>query len=81
MITVFNRQEILLTREQTEYDDAREKLRGAGIDYQARCRDMLRGRGDRSGRSVIGLKQDYLYEFVIYVRREDAERARYVIQR
>ena len=81
MITVFNRQEILLTREQTEYDDARAKLRDAGIDFEARCRDMLRGRGSRYGRSAIGLKQDYLYEYVIYVRREDAERARYAIRR
>lgn len=81
MITVFNRSEVLLTRDEKVYIDARGKLEDAGIDYQARCRDMLRNRGARTGRGTLGLRQDQMFEYVIYVRREDAERAHYILQR
>lgn len=80
MIPFFSRSEVLLTREEQVYMDACDKLKGAGIDYQTKCRDMLRNRSIRARRSVIGLRQDYLYEYVIYVHRVDAERAKHILQ-
>ena len=81
MITIFNRREVLLTREAAAYDDARSRLQAAGIAYQTRCRDMLRGRGGRNSRSNFGLNQEFLYEYTIYVHREDVERAKHILQR
>ena len=75
MIHLFNRAELLLTYDLSRLNQVRDAL--AGIDYQYRTKDMssptaFSGRGQRS---TLGLNQEFMVEYKLYVRREDLSRA------
>ena len=73
MIHLFNRAELLLTYDLSRLNQVRDALAAAGIDYQYRTKDMssptaFSGRGQRS---TLGLNQEFMVEYKLYVRRED----------
>ena len=77
MIHLFNRAELLLTYDLSRLNQVRAALAAAGIDYQYRTKDMsspaaFSGRGQRS---TLGLNQEFMVEYKLYVRREDLSRA------
>ena len=77
MIHLFNRAELLLTYDLSRLIQVRDALAAAGIDYQYRTKDMssptaFSGRGQRS---TLGLNQEFMVEYKLYVRREDLSRA------
>ena len=77
MIHLFNRAELLLTYDLNRLTQVRDALAAAGIDYQYRTKDMssptaFSGRGQRS---TLGLNQEFMVEYKLYVRREDLSRA------
>lgn len=77
MIHLFNRAELLLTYDLSRLNQVRDALAAASIDYQYRTKDMssptaFSGRGQRS---TLGLNQEFMVEYKLYVRREDLSRA------
>ena len=77
MIHLFNRAELLLTYDLNRLNQVRDALAAVGIDYQYRTKDMssptaFSGRGQRS---TLGLNQEFMVEYKLYVRREDLSRA------
>ena len=77
MLHLFNRAELLLTYDLNRLNQVRDALAAAGIDYQYRTKDMssptaFSGRGQRS---TLGLNQEFMVEYKLYVRREDLSRA------
>ena len=77
MIHLFNRAELLLTYDLNRLNQVRDALAAAGIDHQYRTKDMssptaFSGRGQRS---TLGLNQEFMVEYKLYVRREDLSRA------
>ena len=78
MITVFNRDELLLTHDLDRLNRARGALEGAGIDYQCRVRDLARRNRGRDG--ALGLNQDARVEYKLYVRRDELDWAGQVLR-
>lgn len=83
MITVFNRKELLVTLDMKRQADICEVLSSKGIDYavkttifkvqlQLECKGRVRGN--------YGIDQKYSYEYKIYVRKEDFDRASSLIR-
>jgi len=73
MITFFNRKELLITFSMNEQARVRSILSANGIDYRVKT---VGGRS-RGGSSVANT--DAAYQYYIYVRAQDWERARHLI--
>lgn len=83
MITVFNRKELTVTFSMKEQAAIREALQGAGID--SLCKVINRTSpsafeaGHRARNGTFGETPDLMYEYIIYVKRAEYEKARHVI--
>lgn len=76
MITIFNRKELLLTYSMKEQGDVRMLLAQNKIPYKIFTK--YRG-GSRGHTGTLGLHSDLLYEYRIYVHKDDYEKAYAVI--
>lgn len=79
MITIFNRRELITVPSQKKFFQVREALSAAGIACCTRTRGAARA-GERARYGAAGLRQDALYTYTIYVRKDDYDRAFAAIQ-
>lgn len=84
MITIFNRKELVFTYSMKEQGDARMLLSQNKIPYKIVTRnigDAHSVRGGARGRfGSAGMQMDLLYEYRIYVHKDDFEKACAVLQ-
>lgn len=83
-MNVFNRAELYLTLSMPEQARITGILAENGIEYQVICRShdsssfMPDERGHRERHGVFGEDMAHYYQYSVYVRRKDLERARYL---
>lgn len=79
MITVFNRKELLITYDIKVQSDVRTILQNHSIDYDVKVTNRLSpssmGTGSRAQTGSMGNDLDKIYEYKIYVKKSDYERA------
>ena len=73
MINIFNRREVLITRDMAAMSQTADRLNAAGIGVQVRTGTLA-----SAGRShgIPGIRAESAYEYRIYVHRRDYERAK-----
>ena len=85
MIHIFNRRELLITRDLRELAGIRDVLATNRIDYVVRTKNLARtsphSAGARGRTGILGLRNDAMYQYHIYVHKTDHERARFLIGR
>lgn len=82
MISVFNRKELITTMDMKRQSDIREWLSNEGIDYSIKTTNIQSAAvfGCSRGRiGTLGIRQDYSYEYKIYVRKNDYKRAKLLV--
>lgn len=78
MITVFNRKRLFSSFSVKEQAQLREALVAHKIPYIVNAVNISGGFGRadvRASTGGAGLNMDYVYEYIIYVRKKDYERA------
>lgn len=83
MITVFNRKELLITFDMKRQADVCEILSSKGIDYAVKTTNLQSAASagrQRARTGNSGINQKYSYEYKIYVRKEDFDRASSLIR-
>ena len=79
MITVFNRKELLITYDMTKQNEIRTILRDHKIKYDVILKNLLSPSsmhaGARAHTGSLGMDLTKSYEYKIYVRKADYERA------
>ena len=79
MITWFNRRELVSTYDMKTQSRVRELLAAEGIDYQIRVVNRKSpsplGAGSRARTGTLGEKPELAYEYTIYVKKTDYDRA------
>lgn len=78
MITVFNRKRLFSSFSVKEQAQLREALAAHKIPYIVNVVNISGGFGRanvRGSTGGAGLNMDYVYEYIIYVRKKDYERA------
>ena len=80
MITIFNREEVLITYDMGEQTRARDLLAANDIDYIVRVKNITLHNGVRVPVNSF-VHQQNMYEYKIYVRRKDYEKAMYVLRK
>ncbi len=84
MFTIFNRRELAITFDMKKQYEIRECLSSNGIEY--RVRTVNRGSsspvayGVREEAGTFGMDLAKMYEYIIYVKKADLEKARYLIR-
>ena len=82
MIILLNRKELLLTHSLEQQAKVREILQAEEIDYDVKTRNS-QNRGSISSRrgqhGSFGMNMDAYYEYRIFVKKADYERAEYLI--
>jgi len=79
MLTILNRWELIVLSSQEKLFRVREALSAAGIESAVKLHGAARA-AQRARYGAIGLRQDALYTYTIYVRRDDYDRACAAIQ-
>ena len=78
MITVFNRKELLVTLDMRRQADICEILSSKGIDYAVKTINLQSSAPagvQRARTGNYGINQKYSYEYKIYVRKKDFDKA------
>lgn len=78
MITIFNRKELLITLDMKRQSDIREILSSNSIDYVVKTTNLQSATVVGSQRAYTGnygINQEYSYEYKIYVRKKDFNKA------
>ena len=75
MISIFTRRELVVLASQEKLSRVREALSAAGIRSAVRIRGGARG-AERARSGITGVQPDALYQYTVYVYRNDFERAR-----
>ena len=76
MIHIFNRKELLLTTSMERQASVRDVLAANNILYQVRTSSNI----SRSRGMIPGMRMDMLYQYHIYVKRSDYEKAKYLMK-
>jgi hypothetical protein len=76
MIHLFNRREVLLTNSMERQARVRDALAAGGIPCQVRVRST----GARSRSVLPGMNMDTMYQYYIYVKKEDYEKAKALLR-
>ena len=79
MLTVFNRRELITISSQQRFFHVQEALSAAGIPSYIKTHGAVRA-AERARYGTIGLRQDALYTYTIYVHKNDYDRAAAAIQ-
>ena len=74
MLTIFNRRELITRSSRQRFFHVREALSAAGIASTVKLRGAARA-AERARYGTAGLCQDALYTYVIYVHKNDYDRA------
>ena len=77
MIHLFNRKELLLTTSLEQQAKIRDTLAANGIECFVKARSHVGGFA-RSRTVIPSMKQEFLYQYYIYVKRTDYEKAKYL---
>ena len=79
MITIFNRKELAITYDMKEQARIRDILADNNIDYDIKTVNRMSpspmAAGTRTRMGSLGQSQNEMYEYIIYVRKEDYEKA------
>ena len=78
MVTLFNRRELTTTMSMEIQAKVRDVLATNNIEYSMKTKNLQASLRDTNNRARIGTSfsnVDYSYEYKIYVRKEDYERA------
>lgn len=75
MLTIFNRRELITVLSQKTFFRVRETLSAAGIASHTKTNGAA-----QAHRGTLGLRQDALYTYTIYVHRDDYDQAVRAIQ-
>ena len=85
MIHIFNRKELLITWSLKELAEVRDILASNGIAYCVKTGNLARtspySAGTRSRTGSFGLRSDAMYQYSIYVKNVDYEKAKHLIGR
>ena len=76
MIHLFNRKELLMTTSMELQARVRDVLAANNIPYQVRAKSNL----SRSRGVIPGMRMDLLYQYYIYVKRCDYEKAKFLLK-
>ena len=76
MIHLFNRKELLLTSSMERQARVRDMLAANKIPYLVRTSSNI----SRSRRAIPGMRMDLLYQYYIYVKRCDYEKANFLLK-
>ena len=83
MIPLGHRAEVLVTYDQNRFNQARDALAAAGIDYRFRTKDLtspsIFSGGSRARSGNFGINRDFQVEYKLYVRTGDRARAEHLI--
>ena len=79
MIHLFNRRELLTTTSMAQQAGVRDVLAANGIDYRVRVRSNTGG-FSRSRTVMPGVRMELMYQYSIYVKKEDYDRASFLIR-
>ena len=84
MITIFNRAEVAITYNAAKQKEIRQALRDCGIKSKIRVHNTTRSMGRTSGTrgrmGAAGVNAASGYEYKIYVKRADLEKAQDVVR-
>lgn len=85
MIHFFNRKELMITWSMTELANIRDILASNKVAYTVKTGNLTRtspySAGTRARTGSFGIRTDAMYQYTIYVRNTDYEKARYLIGR
>ena len=76
MIHLFNRKELLMTTSMERQARVRDVLAANNIPYHVRAKSNF----SRSRGVIPGMRMDLLYQYYIYVKRSDYEKAEHLIR-
>lgn len=79
MIHLFNRKELLLTTSMERQTKVRDLLAANGIDCRVRVKSNTGG-VSRSRAVLPGTRMEMMYQYYIYVKKEDYEKAKHLIR-
>ena len=83
MITIFNRESLWIGRDMKRFNEMRDVLEREHIPYSYKTRSSggrWMGHGTARGSfGSVGSSIDLMYEYEIFVLRNDLERARYLV--
>ena len=78
MITIFNRQELLITMDMNYLSKVRDILSANGIEYTVKVTNLQSASAidsDRARVGSFGVNQNYSYEDKVYVHKKDYDNA------
>ena len=81
MITVFNRKELLMTCDMKRQGEVRTLLRDHGIECHVKICGAIRTAGSRARMGNFGVDMSKAYEYRIYVKKTEYEKAKMLISR
>lgn len=81
VIHFLNQKELLITWDMAEQSRIREILASHGIEYKVRTVNTCRGGNARARTGVAGIRTDAMYQYYIYVKKCDYEKAGFLIGR
>ena len=79
MITIFNRAELTVTFDMVEQARIRSILAENSIDYYVKTVNLSDAGGTRSHTGSYGQRDSAMYEYFIYVRKKDLDKAVFLI--
>lgn len=83
MIHIFNRKELLITRSMTELAAIRDILAFNHIEYTVKTGNLARSSpfsaGTRARTGSFGIRTDAMYQYSVYVKCSEYEKARLLI--
>lgn len=84
MITIFNRKELLITYDMNNQSEVRTILQNHKIEYSVKVKNLLSptplSSGSRGHMATPGVNLSKAYEYKIYVKKEDYERAIFLMK-
>ena len=83
MISIFNRKELLITYDMKKQSDVRTVLKNHKIEYKVKVKNILSptplSSGSRAHMATVGIDLSKAYEYKIYVKTSDYEKALYLM--
>lgn len=79
MIHIFNRRELLLTNNMQQQAKVQDILADHGIEYFVKAKSAVGGMS-RSRTVLPGTRMEVMYQYYIYVKKTDYEKAKQLIR-
>ena len=83
MISIFNRKELLITYDMKIQSEVRTVLRDHKIEYKVKVKNILSptplSSGSRAHVGAVGIDLSKVYEYKIYVKASDYEKALFLM--